>query len=84
MKRLAVLICLVVLTVVAWFPATNVWSATLIEVPRIRVEPLYYDNGTYCATYSRWNDVWSCPTPEITNECTLQSTTLIYSEFFCY
>jgi len=84
MKRFALLLCLVVLTVGFWFPSTNAWSATLIQVPRIHVEPLYFDNGTYCESYQRYNDVWSCPTPEITNECTLQSSTLIYSEFFCY
>ena len=84
MKRFAVLISLIVLTVAFWLPTTNAWSATLIQVPRIHVEPLYFDNGTYCATYERFNDVWSCPTEQITNDCTLQSTTLVYSEFFCY
>lgn len=88
MRRCVPLMCLLLVIALLSFPSTKVksatLSATLIEVPRIHVEPLYYDGGTLCEEYSKWNDVWSCPTDQITNECSLQSTELVYSEVYCY
>lgn len=85
MRFFSAALCLLVLTLALCFPLTHSSAAVLIEITRPpRPGPLYYDNGTYCQTYTQYADTYSCPTAEITNECTLQSTRVVYSENFCW